>query len=59
MPERKFEDGETVIYKGCLFSIEDAYYKRPEQFAQPGWYYDLDNEDRKQIAEAELSHTPD
>jgi len=54
MPERKFEDGETVVYDGVRFTIEDAYYKRPRLFARPGWYYDLDHEDRKQIAEADL-----
>jgi len=59
MPERKFEDGETVIYDGVRFTIEDSYYKSPEQFARPGWYYDLDDEDRKQIAEADLTQTPD
>jgi len=59
MPERKFEDGETVIYGGSLFTIEDSYYKRPELFAHPGWYYDLNHFDCKQIAEADLSHTPD
>jgi len=57
MTERKFKDGETVAHKGFLFTIEDAYYKRPEQFARPGWYYDLDHEDYKQIAQADLTQT--
>jgi len=59
MPKRKFEDGETVVYRGSLFTIDDAYFKRPELFAHPGWYYDLDHEDRKQIAESDLTQTPD
>jgi len=58
MPERKFEDGETVIYKGSLFTIDNAYYKRPGESAYPGWYYNLDS-DYQRVAEADLSHTPD
>jgi len=60
MAKRKFEDGETVIYRGSLFTIDKAYYERSGESAYPGWFYDLDNNVYFQhIAEADLSHTPD
>jgi len=57
-PPAKYKSGQQVTCQGIMFSIDDAYYKYPDKAVHPGWYYDLDNEDRKQIAEADLSHTP-
>jgi len=54
MTERKFKDGETVVYLGFRFTIENAYYNRPGKTAYPGWYYNLDIEYQR-VAEADLT----
>jgi len=54
-PEAKYKSGQQVTYQGIMFSIDDAYYKYPDKAIHPGWYYDLNHFDCKQIAESKLT----